>query len=124
MLKFTPDHEWLRIDGDVAVVGITPACSGAARRPGLCRAAGIRQKLRQRRAGRSGGVGARRPPRSTRRSRGEIVEINQSIVADPTLVNSDPLGDGWFFKLKIADPSEIASLMDEKSYKAQLGSNV
>ena len=57
MLKFTPDHEWLRIDGDVAVVGITPACSGAARRSGLCRAAGIRQKLRKRRAGRSGGVG-------------------------------------------------------------------
>jgi glycine cleavage system H lipoate-binding protein len=53
---------------------------------------------------------------------GEIVEINQSIVADPTLVNSDPLGDGWFFKLKIADPSEIASLMDEKAYNAQIGS--
>jgi glycine cleavage system H protein len=53
---------------------------------------------------------------------GEIVEVNQSIVADPTLVNSDPLGDGWFFKLKIADPAEIASLMDEKAYNAQIGS--
>ena len=53
---------------------------------------------------------------------GEIVETNQSIVADPTIVNSDPLGDGWFFKLKIADPSEIDSLMDEKAYKAQIGS--
>jgi glycine cleavage system H protein len=78
MLKFTPDHEWLRIDGDVAVVGITPHAQ---------------EQL------------------------GDLV-----FVADPSLVNSDPLGDGWFFKLKIADPSEIASLMDEKAYNAQIGS--
>ena len=45
-------------------------------------------------------------------------------MADPTIVNSDPLGNGWFFKLKIADPSEIEFLMDEKTYKAQLGSKV
>ena len=51
---------------------------------------------------------------------GQVVEANQSIVADPALVNSDPLGNGWFFKLKIANPSEIDSLMDEKTYKAQL----
>ena len=43
-------------------------------------------------------------------------------MTDPTLVNSDPLGNGWFFKLKIASPSEIDSLMDEKTYKAQIGS--
>jgi glycine cleavage system H protein len=55
---------------------------------------------------------------------GQIVETNQSIAADPTIVNSDPLGNGWFFKLKIADPSEIDSLIDEKTYKAQLGSKV
>jgi glycine cleavage system H protein len=53
---------------------------------------------------------------------GQVVETNESIVADPTLVNSDPLGNGWFFKLKIANRSEIDSLMDEKTYKAQLGS--
>ena len=53
---------------------------------------------------------------------GQVVETNESIVADPTLVNSDPLGNGWFFKLKIANPSEIDSLMDEKTYKAQIGS--
>ena len=50
---------------------------------------------------------------------GQIVDTNEAIVADPTLVNSDPLGSGWFFKLKIADLSEIGSLMDEKTYKAQ-----
>ena len=54
----------------------------------------------------------------------QIVETNESIAADPTIVNSDPLGNGWFFKLKIANPSEIDSLMDEKTYRAQLESKV
>ena len=48
---------------------------------------------------------------------GQVIETNQRIVDDPTLVNSDPLGDGWFFKLKIADPSEIDFLMGETAYK-------
>jgi glycine cleavage system H protein len=55
---------------------------------------------------------------------GQVVETNQSIVDEPTLVNSDPLGNGWFFKLQIADPSEIESLMDEKTYEAQLNPKV
>ena len=107
MLKFTADHEWLRIDGDVAVVGITRARSGAARRPGFCRAAGIRQKLRKRRAGRSGGIvqGRLRRLRADQRPRSSRPTNRSSQI--PRLVNSDPLGNGWFFKLKIADPSEI-----------------
>jgi len=48
---------------------------------------------------------------------GQIIETNQEIVDDPTLVNSDPLGDGWFFKLKIVDQSEIDLLMREGAYK-------
>jgi glycine cleavage system H protein len=121
MLKFTPDHEWLRIDGDVAVVGITPHAQEQH---------GDLVFVELPPSGKSFAKGA---PAAVVESvkaasevyapiTGEIVEINQSIVADPTLVNSDPLGDGWFFKLKIANPSEIASLMDEKAYNAQIGS--
>jgi glycine cleavage system H protein len=121
MLMFTPDHEWLRIDGDVAVVGITPHAQEQL---------GDLVFVELPPSGKSFAKGA---PAAVVESvkaasevyapiTGEIVEINQSIVADPTLVNSDPLGDGWFFKLKIADPSEIASLMDEKAYNAQIGS--
>ena len=117
MLRFTTDHEWLRIDGDVAVVGITehaqeqlgdlvfvelPACGKSFEKGApaavveSCKAASD--------------VYA---PIS-----GQIVAINESIVADPTIVNSDPLGNGWFFKLKIADKSELSGLMDEAAYKA------
>jgi glycine cleavage system H protein len=52
---------------------------------------------------------------------GEIVESNQAIVDDPSLVNSDPTGEGWFFKLKLANPSDADALMDETAYQAMIG---
>jgi glycine cleavage system H protein len=120
MLKFTPDHEWLRIDGDVAVVGITPY---AQEQLGDL----VFVELPP-----SGKTFAKGAPAAVVESvkaasevyapvTGQVLETNQSIVADPMLVNTDPLGEGWFFKLKIADPSEIDSLMDEEAYKTQLG---
>lgn len=51
---------------------------------------------------------------------GEIVEVNEAIVADPSLVNSEPTDGGWFFKLKPADPSAVDALLDEAAYKALL----
>jgi glycine cleavage system H protein len=123
MLKFTGDHEWLRINGDVAVVGITEHAQEQL---------GDLVFVELPASGKSFEKGA---PAAVVESckaasdvyapiTGQIVETNELIVADPTLVNSDPLGNGWFFKLKIADPSEIESLMDEKTYKAQLESKV
>ena len=50
--------------------------------------------------------------------RGEVTDVNQSIVDEPSLVNSDPMGKGWLFKMKIADPSQIETLMDESAYRA------
>lgn len=122
MLKFTPDHEWLRIDGDVAVVGITPHAQEQL---------GDLVFVELPRSGKSFAKGA---PAAVVESvkaasevyapiTGQIVETNQSIVDDPSLVNSDPLGNGWFFKLKISDPSEIDSLMDEAAYNTQIGSS-
>ena len=48
---------------------------------------------------------------------GEVVEVNQAVVDDPALVNSDPEGDGWFFKLRLSDTAELDGLMDEASYR-------
>jgi glycine cleavage system H protein len=52
---------------------------------------------------------------------GEITEVNQAIVDDPSLVNSDPTGEGWFFKLKLANASDADALMDEDAYQAMIG---
>jgi len=123
MLRFTSDHEWLRIDGDVAVVGITEHAQEQL---------GDLVFVELPASGKSFEKGA---PAAVVESvkaafdvyapiSGQVVETNETIVSDPTIVNSDPRGNGWFFKLKIADSSEIDSLMDEKTYKAQLASKV
>jgi glycine cleavage system H protein len=123
MLRFTADHEWLRIDGDVAIVGITEHAQEQL---------GDLVFVELPASGKSFKKGA---PAAVVESvkaafdvyapiSGQIVETNESIVSNPAIVNSDPHGNGWFFKLKIADPSEIDSLMDEKTYKAQLASKM
>jgi glycine cleavage system H protein len=119
MLKFTEDHEWLRIEGDIATVGITdhaqeqlgdlvfvelPA-SGA--RPEKGAAAAVVESVKA-----ASDVYA---PVS-----GEVTEINQAIVDEPALVNRDPMGEGWFFKIKISDPSQLERLLDEKAYRAMV----
>jgi len=120
MLKFTKDHEWLRIEGAIATVGITqhaqeqlgdlvfvelPA-SGRSLERGA--AAAVVESVKA-----ASDVYA---PIS-----GEITEVNQCIVDEPNLVNSDPMGKGWFFKMKISDPSQIGTLMDESAYHALVG---
>jgi glycine cleavage system H protein len=120
MLKFTRDHEWLRIEGDIATVGITQYAQeqlgdlvfielpapGSDFERGV--AAAVVESVKA--------ASDVYVPIS-----GEIMDVNQSIVDDPSLVNSDPMGKGWFFKMKIADPSQIETLMDEPAYRALLG---
>ena len=117
MLKFTEDHEWLRIEGDIATVGITEYAQeqlgdlvfvelpapGAAPEKGA--AAAVVESVKA-----ASDVYA---PVS-----GEITEINQAIVDEPALVNRDPMGKGWFFKVKLGNPSELDELMDQAAYDA------
>ena len=123
MLRFTADHEWLRIDGDVAVVGITEHAQEQLGDLVFVELPASGKNFEKARRPRWWNR-ARLPPTSTRQSAAKSSRRTSRSSADPTIVNSDPLGNGWFFKLKIADPSEIESLMDEKTYKAQLGSKV
>jgi glycine cleavage system H protein len=119
MLKFTKDHEWLRIEGDIATVGITqyaqeqlgdlvfvelPAPGSGFERGA---AAAVVESVKA-----ASEVYA---PIT-----GEITDANQSIVDEPSLVNSDPMGKGWFFKMKITDRSQIEALLDEPAYRALL----
>ena len=116
MLRFTPDHEWLRIGEYVAVVGIT----GHAQRQ-LGELVFVALPPSGKRFAKGAPAAVVESIKATSHVRapisGQVIETNQRIVDDPTLVNSDPLGDGWFFKLKVADPSEIDSLMGETAYK-------
>ena len=115
MLKFTEDHEWLRIEGDIATVGITDHAQeqlgdlvfvelpAPGARPEKGAAAAVVESVKA-----ASDVYA---PVS-----GEITEINQVIVDAPALVNRDPMGKGWFFKIKLSDKGELSGLMDEAAY--------
>ena len=117
MLKFTADHEWLRIDGDVATVGIT---SYAQEQLGDIVFVELPQIGKRVEKGAATAVVELVKAASEVYSpiSGEVVEINPSLSGEPGLVNSDPMGGGWFFKLKIAQSKEIEALMDEAAYKA------
>ena len=117
MLKFTADHEWLHIDGNVATVGIT---SYAQEQLGDIVFVDLPQVGNSFEKGAAAAVVESVKAASDVYSpiSGEVVEANQSLVGDPSLINSDPMGSGWFFKLKIADPRQIEELMDETAYKA------
>jgi glycine cleavage system H protein len=120
MLKFTQEHEWVRVEGDVATVGITQHAQ---------KQLGDLVFVELPAAGKSFEKGAPAAVVESVKAAsevyapigGEVVESNPAIVADPSLVNSDPMGAGWFFKLKLANPSEVDALMDEATYKVLLG---
>jgi glycine cleavage system H protein len=117
MLKFTKDHEWLRIEGDVATIGITPY---AQEQLGDVVFVELPAPGRDFQQGAAAAVVESVKAASDVYApiSGEITDVNQSIVDEPSLVNSDPMGKGWFFKMKIADPSQIETLIDEAAYRA------
>lgn len=117
MLKFTEEHEWLRIEGDTAVVGITDFAQsqlgdlvfvelpkvGAAVKKGDPAAVVESVKV-------ASDVYAP--------ADGEIVEVNEAVVGEPQLVNTDPMGKGWFFKLKLSAPAQLEDMKSEAEYQA------
>ncbi|OCW56870.1 glycine cleavage system protein GcvH [Hoeflea olei] len=120
MLKFTEDHEWLRIEGDVATVGITVYAAEQLGDLVFVELPEIGATLEK--GGEAATVESVKAASDVYSPLdGEVVEVNQAIVDDPSLVNSDPAGAGWFFKLKLADSSAADALMDEAAYTAMIG---
>jgi glycine cleavage system H protein len=113
---YTADHEWLRIEGDVATVGVTDYAQTqlgdvvfvdlpkVGRVVKKAEAAAVVESVKA-----ASDVYA---PVS-----GEVLEVNEALGADPSLVNSDPAGGAWFFKIRMSDKGELAGLMDEAAYK-------
>jgi glycine cleavage system H protein len=120
MLKFTDDHEWLNIEGDVATVGIT---AHATEQLGDLVFVELPEEGAEFEQGETAATleSVKAASDVYAPLAGEIVEINAAIVDDPSIVNADPTGEGWFFKLKLANPSAADDLMDEDAYKALVG---
>lgn len=119
-LKYTKDHEWIRIDGDTAVVGITDFAQGELGDIVYVEVETVDEAMDQEEV--FGTVEAVKTvsdlflPLS-----GTIVEFNESLEDEPEKVNSDPYGEGWMIKLKISDASEIDGLMSADEYKELIG---
>ena len=114
-MKYTEDHEWLAVDGEHATVGITQHAQDAL---GDVVFVDLPEVGKQFDAKEIAGVveSVKAAADVYMPISGEITEVNEALRADPSLANSDPLGAGWFFKLKLSDASQLDSLMDETAY--------
>jgi glycine cleavage system H protein len=117
MLKYTKDHEWLRMDGEVATVGITPYAQEKLGDLVFVELPGAGTKFDR------GAVAA--TVESVKAASevyapvgGEVVAVNDKLADEPGLVNAAPTGNGWLFKMKIANAAELDSLLDDDAYKA------
>jgi glycine cleavage system H protein len=114
-LKYTKDHEWVRIDGDTATVGVTDFAQGELGDIVFVEIETVDESLDMEEV--FGSVEAVKTvsdlfmPIS-----GEVIEFNEALETDPELVNSDPYGEGWMIKIKIADKSELNDLLTEEAY--------
>ena len=114
-VKYTEDHEWLKIEGDIATVGITVHAQDALGDVVFVELPAVGTVFVQKdTAGVVESVKAAADvymPVS-----GEVTEVNEALRDDPSLANSDPLGAGWFFKVKLSEPAQLDALMSEASY--------
>ena len=114
---YTKEHEWVRVDGDMATVGITDFAQGQ-----LGDVVFVEVPEAGRQVSRGGEAAVVESVKAASDVyapvSGEVIEGNQALVDDPALVNSDAEGEGWFFKLRLADTEEINDLMNADQYKA------
>jgi len=122
MLKYTKDHEWLRVDGNVATVGITPYAQERLGDLVFVELPSTGTKLSK------GAVAA--TVESVKAASevyapvgGEVVTVNDKLTGEPGLVNAEPTGNGWLFKMKIADAAELDMLLDEQAYNALMNTH-
>ena len=116
MIKYTEDHVWLQIEGDTAVVGITHHAQDALGDVVFVDLPAIGQSFAAKDV--AGVVESVKAAADVFMPvDGEIIEVNEALRADPSLANSDPLNQGWFFKVKLAKAAQVDALMDEATYK-------
>jgi glycine cleavage system H protein len=120
-LKFAKSHEWVRVSGDVATVGISDHAQHELTDVVFVELPEVGRNVK------SGDACAVVESVKTASDvyspvSGEVVEINKSVVENPALVNTEPYSGGWFFKLKLANPAELDAMLTPEQYSAQIAS--
>lgn len=115
-LHFTKDHEWVRLDGDLAVIGITDYAQSQLGDVVYVELPEPGHRVEQ---GKEAAVveSVKAASEVYAPVSGEVAEVNETLAADPAKVNADPLGEGWFMKLRLDDPKQLDGLMDEAAYQ-------
>ena len=115
-MKYSEEHEWVILEGDIATVGITDYAQKALGDIVFVEAPDVGSEINQ---GDETGVveSVKAASDIITPVSGEVVEINEDLEAAPNTVNTDPTGDGWMFKVKLSDPEEIDGLMNAAEYK-------
>ncbi|MGH7060508.1 MAG: glycine cleavage system protein GcvH [Stellaceae bacterium] len=116
-LRFTKDHEWVRLDGDIAVIGITDYAQSQLGDIVYVELPKIGDRLER---GKEAAVveSVKAASEVYAPISGEVVAVNEALGADPAKVNADPLGEGWFLKLRPLDLHELDGLLDGPAYEA------
>jgi glycine cleavage system H protein len=116
-IRFTKDHEWIRVDGDEATVGITDFAQDQLGDIVFVELPEVGRKLEK---GKEAGVveSVKAASEVYAPASGEVTAVNAGLADDPAQVNADAMGEGWFYKVKLADAKELGDLMDEAAYKA------
>ena len=119
-LKYAKSHEWVRVSGDTATVGITDHAQHELTDVVFVELPPVGRVVK---AGEACAVVESVKTASDIYSpvSGQILEANKAVVDNPALANTDPYGTGWFFKVKLSSPADLSSLLTPESYKAQIG---
>jgi len=117
--RYTREHEWITVDGDVATVGITDFAQEQLGDVVYVELPAVGRKVT--RGGEAAVVESVKAASEVYAPlSGEVVAVNEALAQEPATVNADPFGKGWFLKMKLADRGELDGLMDEKAYRAFL----
>jgi glycine cleavage system H protein len=115
-IKYSKDHEWVRVDGATAVVGISDYAQTQLGDVVYVEVPEVGRKLEQ---GKEAAVveSVKAASEVYAPISGEVTAVNADLAGEPGRVNADPMGEGWFFKMTVAKPKELEALMDEAQYK-------
>lgn len=114
-LKYSREHEWVRLDGDIATVGISPFAQEQLGDVVFVELPDLGKAVEQ-----NGDAAVVESVKAASEVyapvSGEVIEVNSKLEDDPELVNRAPTGDGWFIKIRLSDPSQLDGMMDEATY--------